>query len=48
MVTHMVEEHIEAKEVDDTCFLDIDIDSFRVELLVLQMNKFLAMFSQEV
>ena len=34
-VTHMVEEHIEVVDVDDNCFLDIDIDSFRAKTLVL-------------
>ena len=44
----MVEEHIGAEDVDETYFLDIDIDSFRAEPLVLQKNKVPTMFSQEV
>ena len=47
-VTHMVEEHVEAIDVDETSFLDIDIDSFRAEPLVLQMNKAPTLFSQKV
>ena len=47
-VNHMVEEHIAAKDVDETCFLDIDIDSFRDEPLVLQKSKVPTWFSQEV
>ena len=34
-VTHMVEEHIETIDVDDTCFLDTYIDFFRDKPLVL-------------
>ena len=34
-VIHMVEEHVEAKNVDDTFSLDTNIDSFRAEPLVL-------------
>ena len=30
-VNHMVEEHIATEELSETCFLDTDIDSFRVE-----------------
>ena len=47
-VTHMVEEHVEVVDVDDTCFLDKDIDSFRAKPLVLQTNKAPTLFSQEV
>ena len=44
----MVEEHVEVEDVDDTCFLDIDIDSFRVEPLVLQENKTLHHFLRKL
>ena len=47
-VTHMVEEHVEAVDVDENCFLDTNIDSFRAEPLVLQKNKAPTLFSQEV
>ena len=34
-LANMVEEHVEVVDVDHTCFLDIDIDSFKVEPLVI-------------
>ena len=34
--------------MDETCFLNTDIDSFKDEPLVLQKNKVPTMFSQEV
>ena len=34
-VNHMVQEHIPVEDVDETCFLDTNIDSIRVEPLVL-------------
>ena len=42
--THMVEEHIEAEDVDETCFLDTIIYSFRAKPLILQKDKFLTLF----
>ena len=44
----MVEEHVDVVDVDDTCFLDTDIDSFRSEPLVVLTNKAPTPFSQEV
>ena len=46
-VNHMVEEHIAAKEMDETCFLNTNIDSFRAEHLKLHKDKISAIFSQE-
>ena len=46
-VNHMGEEHVAAEDVDETCFLDTNIDSFRAEPLVLQKDKILTVFSQE-
>ena len=47
MVNHMVEEHIAVEEVSETCFLDTDIDTFRVEHLMLYKDKISTIFSQE-
>ena len=47
-VNHMVEEHVVAEDVDETCFLDTDIDSFREKPLVLQKNRIPTIFTQEV
>ena len=47
-VNHMVEEHIATEDVDETCFLNTYIDSFRAEFLVLQKKKVPTMLSQEV
>ena len=44
-VNRMVEEHVVVEDVDETCFLDTDIDSFRAKPLVLQKNKLPTMFS---
>ena len=44
-VNHMVEEHIGVEDVDETCFLDTNIDSFRAKPLVLQKNKVPTTFS---
>ena len=41
----MVEENI---DVDATCFLDTNIDSFRVELLIMQKSKIPRPITQEV
>ena len=41
----MVEEHVVAEEVDETFFLDTDIDSFREEHLRLHKDKILTIFS---
>ena len=43
----MVKEHIAAEEMNETCFLDTDIDSFRVEHLMLHKDKIPTIFSQE-
>ena len=46
-VNHMVEEHMVVEEMNETCFLDTYIDSFRAEHLMLHKNKILTIFSQE-
>ena len=46
-MNHMVEEHVVDKDVDETCFLDTDIDSFREKPLILQKDKLPTVFSQE-
>ena len=43
----MVEKHIEEEEMNETCFLDTDIDSFRAEHLMLHKDKISTIFSQE-
>ena len=45
MVNHMVEEHIATKNVDETYFLDINIDSFKAKPLVLKKSKVPTFFS---
>ena len=42
----MVEEHVVAEDVDETCFLDTNIDSFKVEPLMLKKNRLPTVFSQ--
>ena len=45
-VNHMVEEHIVAKDVDETCFVDTNIYSFTAKPLVLQKKKLPTMFAR--
>ena len=43
----MVEEHMATEEMNETCFLDTNIDSFRAEHLMLHKDKISTIFSQE-
>ena len=47
-VNQMFEENIAIEDVDETCFLETYIDSFRAKPLVLQKSKVPTLFSQEV
>ena len=44
-VTHIFEEHIDK---DATCFIDIDVNAFRAELIIQEVEKFPALIEQEV